>query len=537
MENGRRNIVPFQLVRPLDAAAHPAASRDRSRKSRAVLVVDWNRGRGLEIVNFLSRGLKPPEVSLAENLPDLLTAYNKTDPDVIVASLNGPQNASSRRAREEEMGLDLLLALKLFEFSGEVIVFRDQATRLSIEEYCRPFALGSSHFLDSSAPDFLEELHKKVGQGLLRPPQELESARDRELKQVFERLGVVGKSSAMLEIFRQAEKVSRFSEVTVLLTGESGTGKQRLAEAIHRLDEKRKNGPFVTVNCTAIPRDLAESELFGHKRGAFTGAAEERAGYFRMAEGGTILLDEIGDLPVALQPKLHRALEEKKVSPVGVDREVTVDVRVIAATNRNLEALMEAGRFRLDLYQRLSAFSIEMPPLRSRREDLVPLLAFFVKQFKGLCGQEIEGADPRVIEILSRLDFPGNVRQLQNLVLQILSGKEGGTVIEIRDLPENVIRRVAAPASNEREDEVARAFADQLVRKRMSLSEAVEYSEKLLLRLVLSQTGGNRTRAAELLKTTPRTLFNKIQKHHLKISATEGGLRRTKRRQGAGTQT
>lgn len=514
MTNQERKVLTFQTA-PADWAG---SVREDPDLSRTVLVVDWDEDRARQIMRSLSRALSPLQVKLIANPVDLVAVCGKEGPNIIVASLKGPEGRR-RESAPDQAGLEVLLALRLFNFSGEVIVYQDDASRLTIEEYCRPFALGASHFLDSSSAAFMEELREKVEQSLLRS---LRHEHSKELngagRSLFESLGIVGQSQAMLEIFQQVRKAARFSDVTILITGESGTGKQRLAEAIHRLDEKKRDGPFVTVNCTAIPRELAESELFGHKRGAFTGASAERAGYFRMADKGTILLDEIGDLPMSLQPKLLRVLQEKKVSPVGADWEMSVDARVIAATNHNLEALLQAGKFRLDLYQRLSTFSIEVPPLRNRKEDMSPLVSFFVQKHKKFCSRKIEGVDPRVIEILATLDFPGNVRQLENLVLQILSEKESGSVIEIRDLPENLIRKVAVGTSDETEREVSDLLLGKIVNEGMSLPQTVEYCEKLLLRVALYKMRGNRTQTARMLRTTARTIFNKIQKYNLKIS-------------------
>jgi len=479
---------------------------------QTVLVVEYDALRGRRIVQTLSRAEHHPRLHLVTQLETLVEICQKMKPDVLVTPMTWPREPHSI---QDETGLDLLLTLKLFGFQGDVIVFENRAGELAVEDYCRPFALGASYFLDCSGRAFLGQLTEKVTQSLekrSRRKEERESG-ETSVRALLKSQGIVGDSPAMLNIFAQVQKISRSSDITVLITGESGTGKQRLAEAIHRLDEGRRDGPFVTVNCSAIPHELAESELFGHRKGAFTGAASERTGYFRMAMGGTLLLDEIGDLPLALQPKLLRVLQEKKVLPLGADTETDLDVRVIAATNRNLEALVDHGKFRMDLYQRLSMYCIEVPPLRDRREDLYPLLCFFIRKYQDLSCGNIKGADPRVIQILSKLHFPGNVRQLEHLVVQVLSEKEEGELIETGDLPVNLIRKVSVGSGDHADQGMATFLLGKVLDDGMSLHQTLECCEKLILRSVLQREQGNRTRVAKLLKTTPRTLFNKIRKY------------------------
>jgi len=205
------------------------------------------------------------------------------------------------------------------------------------------------------------------------------------------------------------------SDAPVLICGESGTGKQLLAEAIHRMDPKRRSKPFLTVNCAAITGTLAESALFGHRKGSFTGATQDRPGYFQAANGGTLLLDEISELEKPLQPKLLRVLQEGRVLPVGDDIERPVDVRIVAACNRPLPILVESGEFRFDLYQRLNVIALVVPPLRDRPEDIPPLVQFFLRQYASYYRQPIESVDERVYEMLSRAIGSGNVRDSRTL--------------------------------------------------------------------------------------------------------------------------
>ena len=268
------------------------------------------------------------------------------------------------------------------------------------------------------------------------------------------------------------------------------------------------------MNCSTISGALAESEFFGHKKGAFTGASESREGFFRAAHRGTLLLDEIGDLDLSLQPKLLRVLESQRVLPVGEDKEKAVDVRVIAATHRDLTRMLAAGSFRLDLYQRLNVIPIRLPSLRERPEDLIPL----IKGFASKHNYHLEDADHRVAEALAAVKFEGNVRELENVIRRILYGKRNiDGRLELRDLPKEILAKVVA--SRLEESDSAEAFTQQIVdklkRDQLSLSEVLDDFEKLVFKAVLQETEGNRRRAAQLLKTSQRTVFSKIRKYRL----------------------
>ncbi len=327
--------------------------------------------------------------------------------------------------------------------------------------------------------------------------------------------GIIGVSQALRQVLRQSTRAARISDAPVIIFGESGTGKQRIAEFIHQQDEKRSKNAFISVNCSAITGSLAESELFGHMKGAFTGATKDRQGYFRAADGGTILLDEISELSLSLQPKILRVLQEGKILPVGSDREYEVDVRVIAATNRNLEEMIANHQFRLDLYQRLNVIHLSVPPLRERLEDIPLLFEAFLHKYRHYYPEEITAVDPAIYDIIQRGIGPGNVRELENLVRQILVFKEGGQTIEQRDLPSWLHRSRPDASPHESSLTVPEQTIEALLHGTLGLSEAVEQCERHMLRRLLDR----RIRPSDLasrLGITRRTLYNKLQKYNLR---------------------
>jgi transcriptional regulator with PAS, ATPase and Fis domain len=304
--------------------------------------------------------------------------------------------------------------------------------------------------------------------------------------------GIVAESGAMLEVLSLVRRVAP-SEATVLIRGESGTGKELIAKAIHFASPRAK-GPLVKVNCAALPETLLESELFGHEKGAFTGAIGSRQGRFELANGGTIFLDEIGDLPLHLQAKLLRVLQEREYEKVGSSRPVKVNVRIIAASHRPLEALIKAGQLREDLYYRLNVVTIKISPLRERRADLTFLIDHFLRLFADKNHKTIQGMTREARDILLRYDYPGNVRELENIIERavVLTRDD---VIGSGDLPLAV-------------DELEVADG-----RETSLSVAVERLERRMIRDALARSDGVQTRAAELLGMSERALRYKLTKY------------------------
>ena len=326
--------------------------------------------------------------------------------------------------------------------------------------------------------------------------------------------GFVGESAVMQRVFTLIERVARV-DATVLISGESGTGKELVARAIH-LGSERSDGPFVPVNCGAIPESLIESELFGHRKGAFTGAEHDAVGLFRRADGGTIFLDEIGELPLAMQAKLLRVLQDKRVRPVGGDTDVPIRIRVVAATNRNLRAEVKAGRFREDLYYRLNVVNVALPPLRERREDIPPLVNSLLRAF-ATAGTPLPVVPPATMHHLMAYDYPGNVRELENILERALVF--GGEVLLPEHLPEVVRERsmtdLPPPPSIAVRTETTIIETDQPIEFPMNLDLILAQTERRYLELALAQTNGAKKKAADLLGLNFRSFRYRLQKFNI----------------------
>jgi two-component system response regulator PilR (NtrC family) len=360
----------------------------------------------------------------------------------------------------------------------------------------------------------------------LRIEDELRRAREFELEQTpagvddadFYFEGIIGKSGGIEKIYRVIQKVAG-NNTNVLITGESGTGKELVARAIH-LNGSRRNMPFVAVNCGAIPETLIESELFGHTRGAFTGAVADHLGLFKQADQGTIFLDEVGELPVHLQVKLLRVLQEKAFTPVGGNKQIKVDVRVISATNRDLHKEMEDGRFRRDLFYRLNVVQLVMPPLRNRKEDIPPLAHHFMRKFAGSHGKQVEEISSGALMRLISYDYPGNVRELENIIEHAVAVANKNIMTE-EDLPAHIKE---LPINEEAElfEKSAPGGADLFFAKGLSLDVELETHEKCILLGALKRTNGVQKRAAEILGINYRSLRHRLEKYGLLNSRSLG---------------
>lgn len=336
---------------------------------------------------------------------------------------------------------------------------------------------------------------------------------DFHLREIFGQLGFITSCQSTISLLRRVRKAAEVSDITVLLEGETGTGKQVLAQGIHRLDQKRNRFAFVTVHCSTISEALAESELFGHQRGAFSGAVAERKGLFQAAEHGTLLLDDINDLSRNLQPKLLDVIQRGVVRPVGSDREVRVDVRIIAACNQPLEPLVRRGRFRSDLYHRLNVVTLLLPPLRQRKGDLAPLVLALAQRHCDLY-QPIDEVEQQLLSLLESMPFPGNVRELENTVQRMLFLKTQGTSLTVADWHAQVESDAVVAPEFDWLTEAAGALWKAISQRGVPYAQALEEIEKRVLETAMNVPGPRRE-LAERLHTSERTLYYKMRAHGL----------------------
>lgn len=332
---------------------------------------------------------------------------------------------------------------------------------------------------------------------------------------VLDRGGIIGESPRLQQVFTVLAKVSP-TDSTVLVTGESGTGKELLVRALHA-NSKRKNKPFVPINCGAIPRDLLESELFGHEKGAFTHAIRSRLGRFEMADGGTIFLDEIGELDLTLQVKILRVIQEKEFERVGGTVTTKVDVRIVAATNRDLEQEVVQGRFREDLFYRLNVIPVHLPPLREREDDILLLGRHFLHVFCALKNRPPLKLTPKAQDFLVAYSWPGNVRELENFMERISILCENDQVT-LEDLPEKILRFVGHEAPERRPTQASEGFSwptlVDLRSRKQGLKEFMDEIEDRLLQEALAESQGVKNQAAELLGIKRTTLIEKLKKRN-----------------------
>jgi len=418
------------------------------------------------------------EVVTAASVDEALRLLAQAPPDLVLLDLVMPGRS----------GFDLFAELAKQDSPPPVIVLSGTRTIATAVEAMK---LGASDYL--TKPFEVEALRIKVRQLLSRRELEREVVRLRAQVAAQDQLGgLLGRSAAMQEVFQTIRRVA-VSQVTVLIRGESGTGKELVARAIHDLGP-RSQGPFVALNCAGIPEGLIESELFGHERGAFTDAAQRRIGRFEAASGGTLFLDEIGELAAPVQAKLLRALQERRIERLGGSGSIPVDVRVLAATHRDLEQDVAQGRFRADLFYRIHVLPMELPALRQRREDIPLLAAHFLKQARDAAGRGPTRIAPAALAALERYAWPGNVRELGNAIEHAVALAESD-VLEVDDLPRALVRAIRIDGLHE------------AVRSgELGFEQATDDFERELLLEALENAGWNQTRAAEHLRMTRRAL-------------------------------
>jgi two-component system response regulator PilR (NtrC family) len=498
----------------------PNTESDRSVSSAAlsetlcqVILWDEHRHRGQEISKLIgSTGLQPVAI---EDSSDRYLIEFSTKCFVAVAS-TGPAAAG--------VGIQVIRGLKAKGF--KVIAYEDGAECWPIGTKCLPLLAGAVQLFDSSRTDFSRQLRETIDRIVCVETQKQSDADD--IKSVMRGLGMIGESAAMMAVFRAVIRYSTLSDLPVLIAGETGTGKEALARAIHSLDPKRNQGPFVPVNCGAVSRALVESEFFGHRRGAFTGADRERKGLFRSAEGGVLFLDEIAELDVALQSKLLRVLQENRVLSVGEDREVEVSARVVAATNQDLDQLMRQNKFRPDLFHRLNVLPISVAPLRERPDDLAPLVEHFLHKYHSLGTLTDKAAGADFLEALRQVELPGNVRQLENVVRQALVRETTDLPLSLVDLPVEILRELLTLKEDTTTHTAERvemsdpetftgSFIRMLEANDWNLRRLLENCERQALEAAIQRTHGNQSAIARLLRITPRSVYNKLHRYQLRF--------------------
>jgi two-component system response regulator HydG len=447
-----------------------------------VLVVDDERAI-LDTVEILLRG-EGFDARIAQSGSEALELFDEMAPDIVLTDIRMPGVT----------GLDLLEAVRQRDPEIPVILMTAQA---SLQSAVKAVNQGAFYYLQKPFGNAeLVTLCRRAAQ--VRELSRENRALKREIRRrdTSQAVRPIGKNRSFLDVLKLAEMVAP-TDSTILLTGESGTGKEIVARYIHQLSE-RESGPFVSINCGALPENLLESELFGHVKGSFTGAVRDKEGLLVAARGGTFFMDEIGEMSPGLQVKLLRAIQEREVVPVGATEPIQIDVRIVAATNRDLEHEIRRGTFRSDLYYRLNVITLHLPPLRDRRDDVQLLAEYFLQRMKS--EQNGDARDlrlaPDALEVFQRYDWPGNVRELENALERAAILTHDG-LISIDLLPARLVDPAPAP----------------LISERPHANPTLELVERAYILWVLQAEGGNRARAAEALGIDPSTLYRKLNRY------------------------
>ena len=442
-----------------------------------VLVAEDDIGTHEEWRESLSAWGYRPEV--AEDGVRALELLESFHPQILLADLRMPRKD----------GLDLIRDIREMGISLPIIMISGQG---DIPDAVEAIKLGAIDYLRKPVdPPHLRQMLRQIAENLAMRDEN--SALKRRLAQVGELGPLFGQSLPMRRVITAIERLAQ-SSASVVITGESGTGKELVARTIHELSPRRA-AAYVPVNCAAIPETLMESELFGHERGAFTGADRRKEGCFELANGGTLLLDELTEMKAELQAKLLRVIEEQRLRRLGGSSEIVIDARVLAASNRDIEQAVRDGKLRQDLYYRLNVFTIQLPPLRERIEDLPQLAQMFVQHYSGQNNKQVVGIEDECLDALRAHPWPGNVRQLRNVIERAVIVSDG-PMIRKRDLPEE-FRSAGATDSG-------------FVRIRVGAS--LDEVEKEMISRTIEFTGGNKTRAADILGVSAKTLYNKLER-------------------------
>jgi DNA-binding NtrC family response regulator len=446
-----------------------------------VLIIDDERSI-LDTVQILLRG-EGFEVDTMQNPREALARIDDLAPDIVLTDIRMPGLS----------GLEVLAALRDHDAEIPVILMTAQA---SLQSAVQAVNEGAFYYLQKPFSNAeLVALCRRAAETRLL------SRENKALKKEIRRRDdtsagrPVGKNRSFTDVVKLAEMVAP-TDSTVLITGESGTGKEVIARYIHRLSD-REGGPFISVNCGALPENLLESELFGHVKGSFTGAVRDKDGLLVAARGGTFFLDEVAEMSPALQVKLLRALQEREIVPVGATQPVDIDVRIIAATNRDLDQEIRRGTFRSDLYYRLNVIALHLPPLRDRDDDIAVLAEFFLRRLAEQTGQDIHLSED-ALSALTHYDWPGNVRELENALERAAILTKGAT-IPVDALPGRIVEPAPAP----------------LISERPAANPTLELVERAYILWVLQAEGGNKARAAEVLGIDPSTLYRKLNRYEM----------------------
>ncbi|MBR9990489.1 MAG: sigma-54-dependent Fis family transcriptional regulator [Gemmatimonadetes bacterium] len=450
-------------------------------RSARVLIIDDERSI-LDTVQILLRG-EGFEVETMQNPREALAQLDDLAPDIVLTDIRMPGLS----------GLEVLAALREHDVEIPVILMTAQA---SLQSAVQAVNEGAFYYLQKPFSNAeLVALCRRAAESRLLTREN--KALKREIRRRDDSTSVrpAGRNRAFVDVVKLAEMVAP-TDSTVLITGESGTGKEVVARYIHRLSE-RENGPFISVNCGALPENLLESELFGHVKGSFTGAHKDKDGLLVAARGGTFFLDEVAEMSPALQVKLLRAIQEREIVPVGATQTVDIDVRIIAATNRDLDQEIRRGTFRSDLYYRLNVIALHLPPLRDREDDIALLAEHFLRRLAADTGQDIQLSEDAV-SALQHYDWPGNVRELENALERAAILTKGST-IALDSLPSRIVEPAPSP----------------LISDRPAANPTLELVERAYILWVLQAEGGNKARAAEVLGIDPSTLYRKLSRYEL----------------------
>lgn len=453
-----------------------------------ILIVDDEES----IREFLEIMLKKEgyEISSAEDGQVAKDLLSKKTFDMVISDLQMPNVT----------GIELL---KHVRESYPELVFMMITAFGTTESAVEAMKMGAYDYL--TKPFKIDEVRLNISNALRTRNLEVENrVLKKELVKEYSFQNMVGNSEAMHRVFDLVKRVS-LAPSNILITGESGTGKEVVAKAIH-YNGPLKDKPFVTINCGAIPESLMESEMFGHKKGSFTSAVSDKMGLFEVADGGTLFLDEVGELPLTIQVKLLRAIQERVIRRVGANEDIKIDVRIIAATNRELEGMVKNGGFRQDLYYRLNVINIKTPSLRERKDDIPLLAAYFLKKYNERLGKSVQGISVEAMESLKKYDYPGNVRELENVIERTVALESGATILP-ESLPPfvNTIQGRKLASSNEIE----------VTSEGVDLDKILGQIEKELIVKAIHTAGGVKKKASKLLNITFRSMRYRVEKYNL----------------------